>query len=62
MRLEIVAPSEARVCMLGFRRRGVHYGPYRVSLGGPTRMNKWKVSPGGARYLEGLSSCAGPGA
>ena len=46
MTLEIVAPPEARTCSLGFTRRGRKYGPYRVSLGGPTRMTKWKLARG----------------
>ena len=41
-RLEVVASAGASACVISFSGGG-HYGPYRVSLGGPTRMIHWKV-------------------
>lgn len=59
--LEVVASAGASACAVSFRGGGRRYGPYRISLGGPTRMLSWGV-PGSARGTwKARMSCRGDG-
>jgi len=59
--LEVVAPADASRCSVSFRGRGVRYGPYRVSLGGPTRMLSWRVPASAGGSWKARLSCRGGG-
>jgi hypothetical protein len=60
-RLEVVAPAGASACSISLRGGGRRYGPYRVSLGGPTRMISWSVPAGASGSWKGRLGCRGEG-
>lgn len=55
--LEVVAPADARSCSLAFTGAEYRYGPYPVSLGGPTRVVRWKVGRNARGTWRGRLSC-----
>ncbi len=57
--LEVVAPAGASACAVSFRGGGRRYGPYGVSLGGPTRMLRWGVPVGARGVWKARFSCSG---
>ncbi len=60
-RLEVVAPAGASACSVSLRGGGRRYGPYRVSLGGPTRMISWRVPAGASGTWKVRLNCRGKG-
>jgi hypothetical protein len=55
--LEVVAPRRATSCSLSFRGGQRSYGPYRVPLGGPTRLVRWKVPKSARGSWKAAFSC-----
>jgi hypothetical protein len=59
--LELVAPPGARSCALNFFGRGRSYGPYRISVGGPTRFAHWRVPSSARGRWTARLACRGAG-
>lgn len=57
--LEVAAPDGATACRLSFRDHERLFGPYRVSLGGPTRLVRWKVGNGASGSWRVRMNCRG---
>jgi hypothetical protein len=57
--LEVVAPDHAHSCALSLRGGGRRLGPYRVALGGPTRLVRWRVSDAARGSWHARLACRG---
>lgn len=59
--LEVVAPAGTRSCRLTLHGGGRSYGPYRVSLGGPTRLVRWRIPKGARGSARAAFACKAGG-
>lgn len=57
--LELAAPGNASSCRLSFLGAHRRVGPFRVSLGGPTRLVRWKIGHSAKGSWQARLSCRG---
>lgn len=59
--VELAAPAAASACTLSLRGGERRFGPYPVSLGGPTRIVRWQVTRRASGTWKARLSCRGSG-